>query len=716
MAPTRVPRLAQTSTPPRRRLIAALIALLAALVALPFAVASPAAAVGETTFTNPLVEDAADPTIEFYDGNYYLVATTWDNRVVMRKASTLAALKTAKPVTVYSDTNTGRNNNMWAPELQRLNGPNGWRWYLMYTMGATGNFDGQHLQVIESAGDDPMGPYSYKGRPLPIDAWNIDGAYLQLNGELFMMWSQFAPDGLQSNYIARMSNPWTSTGPMNILSRPVESWETIGGAVNEGPIPLQHNGDTYVVYSASGCWTPDYELGTLKYTGGDPVLAASWTKSTGPVFTKANGVFGPGHNDFFTSPDGTQTWNLYHANAREDGGCGRERSARAQQVTWGANGTPDFGIPSAGTAVTVPSGENGPITARVEGANWNLVNRTTGQCAVIDGAASGDGTAVTQGSCGSARANWALDATGDGYLRLINAATGKAAGTVGSAVKQSAWVASATQQWTVAVTTDGWSSITNRATNARLLGSEWSLRPAGTVTVSSVASGKVFDLPNCSTADGAVLQQREWLASPCQTATFTGTSDGRVEIHPSSAAQKCLGVTGGSTADGASVTQQSCGSLASRWAAVVNNDGTVEFRAAASGKALDLSYCAAANGTTIGQWSVLNNDCQRFRIANATPAPTVLALAPTVTARCIAGTAYVTTSVKNTDTAPADVTMTTAYGSKTVADVAAGATVSAAFNTRQSSITAGTASVAGSSADEDGRAFAATPAVPAATC
>lgn len=703
-------------TASRRRLTALILALVATLLAVPLLTAGPAAAVGETTFTNPLVEDAADPTIEYYDGNYYLVATTWDNRVVMRKSPTLATLKTAKPVTVYSDTNAGRNNNMWAPELQRLNGPNGWRWYLMYTMGTTGNFDGQHLQVIESAGDDPMGPYSYKGRPLPIDAWNIDGAYLQLNGELFMMWSQFAPDGLQSNYIARMSNPWTATGPMNILSRPVESWETIGGAVNEGPIPLQHDGETWVVYSASGCWTPDYELGTLKYTGGDPVLAASWTKSDGPVFTKANGVFGPGHNDFFTSPDGSQTWNLYHANAREEGGCGRERSARAQQVTWDASGDPDFGVPSAGTAVTVPSGENGPITARVEGASWNLVNRTSGQCAVIDGSASGDGAAVVQGSCTSARAGWALDATGDGYLRLINAATGKAASAAAGAVTQSAWVASATQQWTVAVTTDGWSSITNRSTNARLLGSEWSLRPAGTVTVSSVASGKVLEVPNCSTADGAVLQQREWLGSACQRASFTGTSDGRMELHLASAPQKCIGVTGGSAADGASVTQQACGTTAARWSAVVNNDGTVEFRAGVSGKALDLSYCAAANGTTVGQWSVLNNDCQRFRIANATPAPTQLSLAPTIGTKCVAGKAYVTTTVRNTDTAPADITVTTAYGSKTVTDVPAGGTASAAFNSRLASIPAGPTAIAGSSADDDGRAFAATPAAPAATC
>ena len=181
-------------------------ALVLGLAALPFT--PPAQSVGEPTFTNALFTEA-DPTVEYYNGNYYAAATTWSGVVTMRKAPTLANLKTATPVVVYSDTTSGRSSNMWAPELKRLQGPNGWRWYLMYTMGTPGNFDNQHLHVLESSGDDPLGPYGYKGQPVPTTAWNIDGSYLQLNGELFAVWSQFAPapDGRQSNYIARMSNP-----------------------------------------------------------------------------------------------------------------------------------------------------------------------------------------------------------------------------------------------------------------------------------------------------------------------------------------------------------------------------------------------------------------------------------------------------------------------------------------------------------------------------
>lgn len=63
-----------------------------------------------------------------------------------------------------------------------------------------------------------------------------------------------------------------------------------------------------------------------------------------------------------------------------------------------------------------------------------------------------------------------------------------------------------------------------------------------------------------------------------------------------------------------------------------------------------------------------------------------LAVETTVTTRCVAGKATLVASVKNADTRAADVTVSTAFGSKTFTGVAAGKTVSQAFATRLSSI------------------------------
>lgn len=732
----------------RRIASATLVAALAmgGLAAFQAAAAPAALAAGETgadTFTNPLEPDTADPTIEFHDGDYYLVATTWDNKVVMRTAPTLAALGTAKPVVVYSDTNAGRNGNMWAPELKRLEGPNGWRWYLMYTMGVAGNYGTQHLQVIESAADDPMGPYTYKGRPIPTDEWNIDGSYLELNGELFAVWSQFAPDGLQSNYIARMSDPWTAVGPLNLLSQPVEPWEVIGQPVNEGPIALQHDGRTWITYSASFCGTEDYQLGTLEYLGGDPVLQTSWRKSDGPVFSKANGAYGTGHNDFFTSPDGTETWNLYHANARPEGGCSRERSARAQIVNWDASGEPDFGIPQAtSTPLAVPSGENAPITAQLEGARWNLVSRSTGLCATV--ASAEDGAALVQGDCASSRSRFVLDSTGDGYLRVVNAISGRALGPVdcattqGAAVEQTPFVTTGCQQWTVAPTTAGWSSLVSRTSGKALeaaagaagaagavvvqatpdgaASQDWALRPAGAVTVTSIASGKALEVPGCTTADGAILQQREYTGTACQSATFTAAANGESEIRLGSAPEKCLAVTGGSSADSATVTQGACGVAGGTWRLVVSNDGVVEFRNGTSGKALDLSYCATADGTRVHQYSVLNNDCQRYRLASvaADPAPPV-AVAATATTRCVAGKVVVATTVRNADGVALEATATSAFGVKPFS-LGPGESASAAFATRAKAVAAGQVTIAANDPADAGRAAAVAAQYDATSC
>jgi len=156
-----------------------------------------------------------------------------------------------------------------------------------------------------------------------------------------------------------MSNPWTPSGPKVELSTPNHDWETRGWAVNGGPEALQHNGKTFIVYSASFCETPDYKLGLLSLTGTDPLNPTNWTK-IGPVFERrdADHVYGPGHNGFFLSPDGKENWIVYHANEAVNGGCDMNRNTRVQKFTWNSDGTPNFGQPTpVGVNLESPSGE-----------------------------------------------------------------------------------------------------------------------------------------------------------------------------------------------------------------------------------------------------------------------------------------------------------------------------------------------------------------------
>lgn len=315
------------------------------------------------TLHNRLNTSGADPWLEYYDGNYYLATTTWASELTMRKSPTLAGLKTAEPVRIYFETDPSRCCNMWAPEFRLLDGPNGLRWYFYYTAGTWGTYDNQHTHVLESEGTDPMGPYTYKARlhDPTLDTWMIDGSVLELNGSLYFLFSAFA-GGIQSLFIAPMSDPWTISGARTLIAWPEHPWEIQGGFVNEGPVALQHDGETFIVYSASACSGPDYKLGILTYTGGDPLSVDSWVKNPDPVFQRSDEkeVFGPGHNGFFKSPDGTEDWIVYHANDSASGGCDGGRTTRVQKVNWNEDGTPDFGVPvSPSEEIAAPSGDTG---------------------------------------------------------------------------------------------------------------------------------------------------------------------------------------------------------------------------------------------------------------------------------------------------------------------------------------------------------------------
>ncbi|KAG9049646.1 hypothetical protein FS837_009617 [Tulasnella sp. UAMH 9824] len=239
-------------------------------------------AVSVTTFTNPIKNpNGSDP-------------------FMITRATTVTGLKTATPKVVWTDSTSTRCCNVWAPEIHKI----GSTWYLYYTAGQSADLGLQRSHVLQG-GSTPWDTYSYKTQLKATnapDAWSIDGTVLTVSGANYFVFSSFNDAGLQSLYIAPMTNAYT-LGARSLLSTPTASWETVGSPVNEGPQALYKNGTIYLTFSASYCWTSSYSLGLLKYNGGTVTSASSWTKS-GPVFTSANGNYGPGHNGFFTSPDG----------------------------------------------------------------------------------------------------------------------------------------------------------------------------------------------------------------------------------------------------------------------------------------------------------------------------------------------------------------------------------------------------------------------------
>lgn len=352
----------------QRRTSSLLLGALVVLVLVSSVVPGPvASAAPGSDFQNPIVgtPNSADPWLGYHEGNYYYAATTWTGDIYIRRSSTLAGLSSAAETRVFQMSQPNATSNMWAPSLHQLNG----RWYLYYSAGPSSCCGGQRQHVLESSGSDPMGPYTYMGKLelMPDDGWAIDGSVMTVDGANYFVYSAFPNNGSfesgekQSLYIARLTNPWTTASTGTLISEPEYAWEMQGEPVNEGPYVLQRDGRTFLTYSASYCGTPEYKIGMLELTGSDPLSRSSWTKADAPLFERsdANGVYGPAHHSFFTSPDGTEDWIVYHANSSSSQGCGTTRTSRAQRISWNPDGTPNLGVPvSTSTVLAGPSGEN----------------------------------------------------------------------------------------------------------------------------------------------------------------------------------------------------------------------------------------------------------------------------------------------------------------------------------------------------------------------
>ncbi|WP_339278755.1 family 43 glycosylhydrolase [Paenibacillus sp. FSL W8-1187] len=312
------------------------------------------------TFKNTLAEiDTPDPSVVHHGGFYYMTFTHGGTDIMVMKSRTLDFRSAERKVVWHPPVGTAYSANLWAPEIQHVRG----KW-LIYFAADDGDNANHRMYALEAATDDPMGEYAFKGKIADeTDKWAIDGLVMEHEERLYFIWSGWEGDvnEAQNTYIAPMSDPLTISGPRVLLSRPDLDWEKAGGPpyINEGQSVLRRDGRVHIVYSGAGSWTPYYSIGALSLReGGDPLRAEDWSKHPKPLLAPdaEAGVYGPGHNSFAASPDGTETWIVYHATSGESDGWAN-RKARAAKVGWTADGLPDFGPPQPlEAAIEAPSG------------------------------------------------------------------------------------------------------------------------------------------------------------------------------------------------------------------------------------------------------------------------------------------------------------------------------------------------------------------------
>ncbi len=344
-------------------------------------------------FNEPIKPDGADPSVVLAGEKYYYCFAGAGNTVKIAPLDSLEKMSSFTSTTVFTAPSDGMySKEIWAPELVWVSG----RWYVYFA--ADDGTNANHRMYVIEGGTNPDNPldgdYTFKGKIYDTsnDRWAIDGTVFTYNGENYFVWSGWdEADGNEQNlYIAKMSNPWTLSSSRVCISKATNSWEKSGGSsINEGPEVLINGSKVHIVYSAAGSWTDNYCLGMITCTNGDFLNASSWTKSANPVFQKTEYTFGPGHNTFVKSLDGTENWIIYHC-ARYSGSKWT-RSIRAQKFTWTDSGYPFFGEPiEQGVSVARPSKVyNSPVNTT---NYYKIVNVGTGK--VMDIPNKGDENGV----------------------------------------------------------------------------------------------------------------------------------------------------------------------------------------------------------------------------------------------------------------------------------------------------------------------------------
>jgi GH43 family beta-xylosidase len=309
-------------------------------------------------FTNPLTtENSADPAVIYHDGFYYAVVCAGDRGCALdvMKAKKLQDVFKADPVRVYTSNKKGPLAfDHWAPELWYIGGS----WYI-YTCATDGINNFTHrVIVLKGASQNPQDSFEFVCQ-LPLgDFYSIDSSILHApNGKMYLLWSASNEKGIDNPcqmYMAEMESPvkMKNPGERLLIKDNDYNWEF---TVIEGPACLVKNGVVSVVYSANAFDTVNYCLGLMVCrNANDPDFRNwKWEVSPEPVFKATEKVWGPGHNTFTVSPDGTETWIVYHSKAIREKDA--YRCPSAQKINW-ENDVPVLGVPvDPGVPIEEPS-------------------------------------------------------------------------------------------------------------------------------------------------------------------------------------------------------------------------------------------------------------------------------------------------------------------------------------------------------------------------
>ena len=273
----------------------------------------------------PLANGYGDPVILPWEGKYYFIATndnTNDVGLYVREADTVAGLfEEGIEQHIILDYDEERNfiQTFWAPEFHVIGG----ELYILFAVGGKQWSPQCHLMKFKKGGsiiladswEEPVRVVRQDGSFLGTKGITLDMTYIKSGKDSYMAWSyrehcMSEGDTGSMIYIASVDEkePWKLTSEPVLLTRPLYGWENLSGTINnEGPYAFVTEDTVYLAYSGGSANKFTYAVGLMTAKVGKDLLDLdNWEKSKQPVlsFYSIDGLYGPGHNSFFTDAEG----------------------------------------------------------------------------------------------------------------------------------------------------------------------------------------------------------------------------------------------------------------------------------------------------------------------------------------------------------------------------------------------------------------------------
>ncbi len=319
------------------------------------------------SFTNN-VGGYPDPSVVLANDGYYYYSYSENVEgkpaIFMKKALNLCDIASAAPKLVWkvTDGTAGSNiESIWAPQLYQFDG----KWYMYATCAYSASVSANRKPYVWVGADTPSDGFEFFGvmEGVEPERFYASPRFLEWNGSRYLICGSS-----QTIIITKTASPTKLSGTPTVIASYTESFEA---KILEGPVPLiSPNGTLYVAYAAGHTRLEEYCTGLLKFNGAktDDVLNASlWYKYKEPLHfaNTDNRVFSPGAMIFVTSPDGSETWCVYHAKSYTNAGF-TFRRLHLQPLRW-ENDLPVIDTPPSTYTVLNITANSKSVDERISG-------------------------------------------------------------------------------------------------------------------------------------------------------------------------------------------------------------------------------------------------------------------------------------------------------------------------------------------------------------